>query len=98
MKLEKNSFTLFETLISIFLLTIIIINFSKISSYDNFDEEFMLLNSIENSFNSQDFSDDFSISNQQITILKNGTTEEFLSVKKITFSNEKITLSGYKLP
>jgi len=97
-KLEKNSFTLFETLISIFLLTIIIINFSKISSYDNFDEEFMLLNSIENSFNSQDFSDDFSISNQQITILKNGTTEEFLSVKKITFSNEKITLSGYKLP
>lgn len=37
-KSGKNSFTLLETLVSVFILSIIIVGFSKASFYDNFDE------------------------------------------------------------
>lgn len=97
-KLGKNSFTLFETLISIFLLSIIIASFSKSSYYDNFDEEYMLLNTLENSFNTNTYSSDFQTTNSTIKIIKNSSDIEILNIKKTTFSNEKIVLSKHKLP
>lgn len=95
--MEKNSFTLFETLISIFILSIVIVGFSKISSYDNFDEEYMTLNKIENSFNSKNYSTNFSTSNETIRIIKNDSNTENLSVKKTIYSDEKIVLIKYEL-
>lgn len=97
LKLEKNSFTLFETLISIFILSIVIVGFSKISSYDNFDEEFMTLNKIENSFNTKNYSTNFSTSNETVKIIKNDLDIENLNVKKTIYSDDKIVLIKYEL-
>lgn len=97
LKLEKNSFTLFETLISIFILSIVIVGFSKISSYDNFDEEFMTLNKIENYFNTKNYSTNFSTSNETVKIIKNDLDIENLNVKKTIYSDEKIVLIKYEL-
>ena len=95
--MDKNSFTLFETLISIVLLSIIIVGFSKNSYYDNFDEEYMLLNKIDNAFNSNYFNENFSTTSQNIKIIKNNTEEEILLVKKISYKNEKIKIFKYEL-
>lgn len=95
--MEKNSFTLFETLISIFILSIVIVGFSKISSYDNFDEEFMTLNKIENSFNTKNYSTNFSTSNETVKIIKNDLDIENLNVKKTIYSDDKIVLIKYEL-
>jgi len=97
LNLEKNSFTLFETLISIILLLVIIVGFNKYSYYDNFDEEFMLLNKIENSFNIETYDKNFSTFSKNIKIIKNSTEEEIISVKVQKYENEKIRLIKYKL-
>ena len=97
MSLDKSSFTLFETLISIILLLVIIVGFNRYSYYDNFDEEFMLLNEIENSFNIQTYNKNFSTFHKNIKIIKNNTEEELISVKVYKYKNEKIKLVKYKL-
>jgi hypothetical protein len=96
-KLEKNSFTLFETLVSVFLLSIVIVGFSKVSNYDNFDEEYMKLNELENSFNTNTYSSNFTNSTENIKILINDSQIENLNVKKIAYKNEKINLFKYEL-
>lgn len=97
LKLEKNSFTIFETLLSIFILSIVIVGFSKISSYDNFDEEYMNLNNIENSFITNNHSSNFSTSNETIKIIKNDLDVENINVKKTIYRDEKIVLTKYEL-
>lgn len=88
-KSGKNSFTLLETIISILLLSIIISGFSNISSYDNFDEEFMLLNKIENSFNLSSYDSTYIKSNQKLTLKINNIEEKDINIKKIEYSDEK---------
>lgn len=95
--MEKNSFTLFETLFSIFILSIIIVGFAKSSNYDSFDEEFMLLNDIENSFNTDIYNSNFSSSQKTIEITKNETSKESIVVKQITYKDKSIKLIKYKL-
>jgi len=95
--LGKNSFTLFETLISIFLLSIIIVGFSQNSYYDNFDEEYMLLNKIENAFTIKSYDKNFTNSFQNIKIIKNNTQEESISVKIISYEDKKIKLIKYEM-
>ncbi|TLP40888.1 type IV pilus modification PilV family protein [Arcobacter arenosus] len=95
--MEKNSFTLFETLVSVFLLSIVIVGFSKVSNYDNFDEEYMKLNELENSFNTNTYSSNFTNSTENIKILINDSQIENLNVKKIENKNEKINLFKYEL-
>jgi hypothetical protein len=97
LKLEKNSFTLFETLISIFLLSVIIISFSKGSFYDNFDEEFMHLNSIENSFTIDSYNTNFETTSKNIKIIINGIQEKNVSVKLRKYSDEKIKIYKYEI-
>ena len=93
----KNSFTLFETLISLILISVIIVGFSKTSNYDNLDEEFMLLNKLENSFNTNSYNSSFSNTSKTIKIIKNENLEETISVQQIKYSQEKIELVKYRL-
>jgi amino acid permease len=97
LKLEKRSFTLLETLISTILLSVIIVGFSQYSYYDNFEEEFILLNKIENSFNTKIYNQNFTKTSKNITIIKNNSDEKSISVKVLTYKNEKIELFKYEL-
>lgn len=95
--LDKNSFTLFETLISIVLLLVVIVGFNKYSYYDNFDKEYMLLNEIENSFNTNTYDKNFHIQYKDIKIIKNKIEEEVISIKVLKYEDGKIKLVKYKL-
>jgi amino acid permease len=97
LKLGKRSFTLLETLISTILLSVIIVGFSKYSFYDNFDEEFILLNKIENSFTTKTYNQNFTRTSKDITIIKNNSDKKSISVKVLTYKNEKIELFKYEL-
>ena len=92
----KNSFTLFETLLSITLLLIIISGFLNSSYYDEKSiNNSRLLNNLENKFTLNDF-DSFFTSNTKITITKNYNEKEDLLVKKHTFKNEDIKIYKYE--
>lgn len=97
LKLGKNSFTLLETLISIFILSIIIVGFSNYSYNDNFDEEFMLLNNLENSFNTNSYDKNFTSSNKNLKVMVNDSEEKTIFIKEIKFKNEKVELIKYEL-
>ena len=92
----KNSFTLLETLVSITFLLIVIGGFTK-SSYNNEKDEeiFMTLNELENKFNTKNYSS-FSKSSNYITVIKNKTAFENISVSKYQFENENIKLFKYE--
>ena len=98
MKLVKNSFTLFETLLSTLVLGVVVVGFSHSAYYDNLDEEYMRLNRVDNAFSTQNYDAHFSTIPTQIKMIKNGIQKEFVSVEKISFSDEKITLIQYVLP
>jgi len=94
--LEKNSFTLFETLISITFLLIVITGFKYSSYYDEKDAvNFMLLNDLENSFDNKNY-ENFSKSSQNIQIIKNRVENENLTLFKYQFENENIKLFKYE--
>lgn len=95
--MAKNSFTLFETLISILLLSIVIVSFSQDSYYDNFDEEYMLLNKIENSFTTESYGKNFTNSIKNIKIVINDSKEETKKIKTITYEDSKIKLVKYEM-
>lgn len=95
--LVKNSFTLFETIISIVLLSIIIVGFTKNSYYDNFDKEFILLNQIDNSFTTKNYNKNFSTSFKNIKIIKNDIEEKIIKIKYIKYEDENIKLIKYEL-
>lgn len=94
--MEKNSFTLFETLISITFLLIVITGFKYSSYYDEKDAvNFMLLNDLENSFDNKNY-ENFSKSSQNIQIIKNRVENENLTLFKYQFENENIKLFKYE--
>jgi len=97
-KSGKNSFTLLETLVSVFILSIIIVGFSKASFYDNFDEEYMVLNKLENMFNISSYDSSFSTKNIQLTITSDDIEIKNISVKKIEYEDENLRLLKYELP
>ena len=92
----KNSFTLFETLLSITILIIIISGFLNSSYYDEKAiNTSSLLNTLENNFTTNSF-DSFSTSNIKIVITKNHHTNEEILVKKHSFENDKIKIFKYE--
>ena len=96
LNLVKNSFTLFETLISITLLIIVISGFAKSSYYDeNNNKNFMLLNDLENMFNTKNYNN-FTKTSIQIQIIKNKESTEYMGVSKYQFENESIKLFKYE--
>jgi len=76
---------------------IIIVEFSHNSYYDNFDKEYMLLNNLENSFNTNTYNKNFSSTNTTIKIIKNDIQEDFISVKEINYEDNNIKLTKYEM-
>ena len=96
LNLVKNSFTLFETLLSITILIIIISGFSNSSYYDEKAiNNSKILNTIENKFTTNDFNS-FSTSSKKITITKNYTNKEEIIVKKHIFINDEMKIFKYE--
>lgn len=96
-KSGKNSFTLLETLLSVFLLSIIIVGFSKFSDYNNFDKEFLLLNKIENSFTNSLYNSDFTTTNDKLIIKINDFKNKEVDVQKVEYFDGKIRIFKYEL-
>lgn len=96
-KSAKSSFTLLETLLSIFLLSIIIVGFAKISPYDNFDKEFLTLNEVENSFNTSSYNSSFTTKNEKIILKINNVEEKEINVKKVEYFDDSIKVFKYEL-
>ncbi len=97
LKLEKNSFSLIETLFSIVLLSIVIVGFSKYSYYDNFDREFNKLNDIDNSFNTKNYNSNFQTNPKTIQIIINDTEEKSININQISYKDERIELVKYEI-
>lgn len=92
----KNSFTLFETLLSISILIIIISGFLNSTYYDEKAiNNSKLLNSLENKFTSNNY-DSFITSNSKITITKDHHIKQEIFVKKHTFENDDIKIYKYE--
>ncbi len=92
----KNSFTLIETLISITFLSIVISGFLYSSYHDELNQEnFMLLNNLENSFDTKDYKN-FTKTNQTLQITQNEETTQNITVSKYQFENENIKIFKYE--
>ncbi len=92
----KNSFTLIETLISITFLSIVISGFIYSSYHDEIDQKnFMLLNNLENSFDTKDYKN-FTKINQTLQITQNQETTQNITVSKYQFENENIKIFKYE--
>ena len=96
MNLVKNSFTLLETLISITLLSIVISGFFY-STYQDVTnhKNFMLLNELENKFDTKNYTD-FSKISKNLQIIKNKTNIENITVSSYQFENENIKIFKYE--
>ena len=96
LSLVKNSFTLVETLISITLLAVVVSGFLNSSYYDEQNHKnFMLLNNLENKFNTQSYSD-FTKTSTSIQIVKNNENIENINVSKYQFENDNIKIYKYE--
>ena len=96
MNLVKNSFTLLETIVSITFLSIVISGFIYSTYHDETNNQnFMLLNDLENKFDTKYYSN-FSETNQNLQIIKNNQIVENLIVQKYLFENENIRVFKYE--
>ncbi|MCG3661817.1 prepilin-type N-terminal cleavage/methylation domain-containing protein [Aliarcobacter butzleri] len=94
--MQKNSFTLIETLVSITLLLIVIIGFKYSTYYDeNSSKNFMLLNNLENLFDTKNYGS-FQNSTKTLQLMKNKEIIENITVTKYQFENENIKLFKYE--
>ena len=94
--MEKNSFTLLETILSISVLSIVISGFLYATYYDSHTLKlFTKLNDLENDFNTSNYSNmNSEISN--ISIIKNNNIEENIHIKKIVYEDNDIRLYKYE--
>jgi hypothetical protein len=94
--LLKNSFTLIETLISITFLSVVISGFMYSSYHDEINQEnFMLLNNLENSFDTKDYKN-FTKTNKTLQITQNQEITQNFTVSKYQFENENIKIFKYE--
>ena len=92
----KNSFTLVETLISITFLSVVISGFMYSSYHDEINQEnFMLLNNLENSFDTKDYKN-FTKTNKTLQITQNQEITQNFTVSKYQFENENIKIFKYE--
>lgn len=92
----KNSFTLIETLISITFLSVVISGFMYSSYQDGINQEnFMLLNNLENSFDTKDYKN-FTKTNKTLQITQNQEITQNFTVSKYQFENENIKIFKYE--
>ena len=96
LNLVKNSFTLIETLISITFLSVVISGFMYSSYHDEINQEnFMLLNNLENSFDTKDYKN-FTKTNKTLQITQNQEITQNFTVSKYQFENENIKIFKYE--
>ena len=96
MNLVKNSFTLIETLISITFLSVVISGFMYSSYHDEINQEnFMLLNNLENSFDTKDYKN-FTKTNKTLQITQNQETTQNIIISKYQFENKNIKIFKYE--
>lgn len=93
--LGKNSFTLFETIVSITLLAIVVSGFIHSNTSNNNDILFQKLNEIENSFDTNDYSNHIKL-NTKVTFIIDENIEEEILVKKYEFNNQDIKIYKYE--
>lgn len=94
--LQKNSFTLFETLLSITILLIVVSGFyNSTYSQKNSDKNFQLLNKLENDFDTKDYSK-LSLTNENLQITINKSEIKNILVKKYEYLNENIKIYKYE--
>lgn len=94
--LEKNSFTLLETLISITFLSVVISGFIYSTYHEKTNEKnFMLLNDLENNFDTKDYTN-FTKTTKNLQIIKNDEITENIVVSKYEFENENIKVFKYE--
>ncbi len=94
--MQKNSFTLIETLVSITLLLIVIIGFKYSTYYDeNSSKNFILLNNLENLFDTKNYGS-FQNSAKTLQLIKNKEIIENITVTKYQFENQNIKLFKYE--
>ena len=94
--MAKNSFTLIETLISITFLSVVISGFMYSSYHDEINQEnFMLLNNLENSFDTKDYKN-FTKTNKTLQITQNQDITQNFTVSKYQFENENIKIFKYE--
>lgn len=94
--MQKNSFTLIETLVSITLLLIVIVGFKYSTYYDEASSKnFMLLNDLENMFDTKNYGI-FQKSTNTLQLIKNKETFEDIVVTKYQFENQDIKIFKYE--
>ena len=94
--MEKNSFTILETILSISVLSIVISGFSYATYYDSHTLKlYTKLNDLENDFNTNNYTN-MNSQIHNITIIKNNTIEENLLIKKIVYEDNDIKLYKYE--
>lgn len=92
----KNSFSLFETILSITLLSVVIGGFLKSSYYDNKNLElYQFLNKLENQFNTNNY-ENMKKSKTNIQIIINKEKIKNVNVNKYVFKNEHINIYKYE--
>lgn len=94
--MQKNSFTLLETIISITILLVILAIFNKIS-HDNLFENnnYTLLNNLENDFDTKNYLG-FHKSSQTINITKNDNLVENINVNMYFYKDENLRIFKYE--
>jgi len=94
--LVKNSFTLFETLLSITILSIVISGFiySTYSSQNN-HEIFQTLNTLENKFDTKEYGS-FTKTSKLLTLTINDTNSKTITVNKYEYKDENIKIFKYE--
>ncbi|MGM0518075.1 MAG: hypothetical protein ACQERD_00360 [Campylobacterota bacterium] len=93
--MEKNSFSIFETILSLTILSIITTGFLKVTFDTKSDEKFQDLNSLENSFTTSSYKT-FDSKNKNLNLTFNDSTVETVKVKKYEYNSSKIKLYKYE--
>ena len=93
LKSQKNSFIFLETVFSILILSFLVTSFFKLTH--NKEEKLQQLNAIDNQFKEKNYDQNFLITNENITFIKNDNETFTLNLKKITYENSKVKLIQY---
>ncbi len=92
----KNSFSLFETILSITILSVVISGFSYATYYDTDSLKiYKKLNDLENDFDTKNYQK-MIIQSENITIIKNKIDKQSILVKKIVYKNNDLKIYKYE--
>ena len=95
LSLEKNSFSLLETILSVVVLGVLLVNFNSFFSKNNSLNQLSYdLNLIENRFDKEDYSS-FSKSSKNIEIKIDNSSTQNLLVNNYTHKTQNIEIEKY---